>query len=272
MTSRISKAKQWVRLVGERPSEALDRLRTVVAVRADRMLARQPHYTAGSFEEASRALTSHLEVDVTPFLDELVSVNALAQSRATTLGASSPIASAHDGDPMVTQLCYLACRALKPQAVLETGVASGVTTLYILSALEKNGAGHLHSIDFPPLGEGVEEAVGAMVPSELCGHWSLHRGVSRKIMPAVIRQMGTVDVFVHDSLHTYRNILRELTVVTPFLSERAVVISDDIDSNCAFAEWCQQSKPEFTIVISESSKDRLLGFAILMRGAKEARD
>ena len=44
---------------------------------------------------------------------------------------------------------YAVCRRQNPDIVVETGVASGVSSSYILCALEKNGHGELYSIDMP---------------------------------------------------------------------------------------------------------------------------
>jgi len=44
---------------------------------------------------------------------------------------------------------YVICRVVKPMTVVETGVAAGLSTSYILYALEKNRGEQLHSIDMP---------------------------------------------------------------------------------------------------------------------------
>jgi predicted O-methyltransferase YrrM len=44
---------------------------------------------------------------------------------------------------------YIICRVVKPMTIIETGVAAGLSTSYILYALEKNRCGELHSIDMP---------------------------------------------------------------------------------------------------------------------------
>ena len=44
----------------------------------------------------------------------------------------------------------------------------------------------------------------------------------------------TIDFFVHDSLHTYRNMHQEFEIVSPFLAPRAVVVADDVEGNSAF--------------------------------------
>ena len=42
---------------------------------------------------------------------------------------------------------YAAIRSLRPEVVVETGVANGVSTAYLLLALDQNGKGILHSIE-----------------------------------------------------------------------------------------------------------------------------
>ena len=49
------------------------------------------------------------------------------------------------------RLCYVLCRFQKPGKVIETSVANGATSAFILQALGKNGGGELYSIDLPPL-------------------------------------------------------------------------------------------------------------------------
>ena len=44
---------------------------------------------------------------------------------------------------------YLLVRKYKPKVILETGVANGISTYFILKALHLNGSGKLISIDYP---------------------------------------------------------------------------------------------------------------------------
>ena len=57
----------------------------------------------------------------------------------------------NDGDAGLVRAIWCLTRHLKPKNVVETGVAHGLTSRFILEALERNGAGHLWSIDRPPL-------------------------------------------------------------------------------------------------------------------------
>jgi predicted O-methyltransferase YrrM len=46
---------------------------------------------------------------------------------------------------------YVVIRALKPNTIVETGVANCASSFYILLALKKNKRRYLFSIDFPNL-------------------------------------------------------------------------------------------------------------------------
>jgi hypothetical protein len=54
-------------------------------------------------------------------------------------------------------------RHLRPVSVVETGVAHGMTSRFILEALETVGAGKLWSIDLPPLSPMTRQEVGVAV-------------------------------------------------------------------------------------------------------------
>ena len=54
---------------------------------------------------------------------------------------------------------YGLVRALRPEFVVETGIATGVSTSFISAALIENGAGRLYSIDLPS-----EEAANRVYP------------------------------------------------------------------------------------------------------------
>ena len=65
------------------------------------------------------------------------------------------------------------CKITKPKIVMETGVAYGLSTMYILQALFENKKGILYSIDsvFSPWQS--KEIIGSAIPSYLCKNWKL---------------------------------------------------------------------------------------------------
>ena len=105
---------------------------------------------------------------------------------------------------------YSIVRFLKPSTVIETGVASGFSSSHILKALAENNKGHLHSIDLH-YRDGVTvpkgKPLGWVIPEQLKTRWTLHLGESKKVFPKLLQRIGTVDLFLHDSRHSYVNMI-----------------------------------------------------------------
>jgi hypothetical protein len=174
-----------------------------------------------------------------------------------------PFPTMYNADRQWAALAYAVCRALQPAIVVTTGVGYGVLEAYILQALEVNGSGDLHSIDLPPLHPAADNWIGAFIPDRLRTRWRLWRGPSARLLPRLLRDLGQVDVFVHDSLHTRRNTLRELQTMTPHLARPAVVLVDDINQNQAFHEWIVLTQPTASGILQQEDKDVMSGVSVL---------
>ncbi len=146
---------------------------------------------------------------------------------------------------------YALVRRLRPEHVVETGVSSGVSSAHFLLALQKNGRGTLHSIDRPTLQRGRRftardspvalppgRATGWAVPDGLRADWDLRIGPSQRLLPELVRELPTVGLFLHDSLHTAGHLTFELETVRPKLSPGAVVLADN-------TVWTGRAFPRF---------------------------
>jgi predicted O-methyltransferase YrrM len=151
-------------------------------------------------------------------------------------------------DSLLARCCYLMCRLLEPTVVVETGVAYGVSSAFMLRALEENSRGVLHSLDLPPLRREYERYWGVAVDRALEGRWKLYRGSSARVLPRLLEELETVDLFVHDSLHSYRNMRREFEVVWPRLRAGGVLIADDVERNRAFGDLLQKTPALWRVV------------------------
>lgn len=141
-----------------------------------------------------------------------------------------------DGEPGLLRAIWHFVRHLRPARVVETGVARGFTTRIILEAMERNGAGHLWSIDLPPaLKPELCEQVGAAVPGCLHHRWSYVRGSSAQRLPGLLSRLGQIDLFIHDSRHSERNVLFELDRAWAALRPGGALVVDDIDLNDGFS-------------------------------------
>jgi hypothetical protein len=128
----------------------------------------------------------------------------------------------------------------RPSVVVETGVARGVTSRIVLEALNPNERGHLWSIDLPhPFEKDLHGQIGAAVPSSHRTRWSYVEGSSRRRLPALLRSLAQVDLFIHDSLHTARNTRFEMEQTLHVLAYGGIMIVDDISSHQAFANFAR---------------------------------
>jgi hypothetical protein len=140
----------------------------------------------------------------------------------------------NDGDAGLTRAIWCLIRHLRPRNVVETGVLHGVTSRFILEALERNGVGHLWSIDLPPFEPVWQDEIGIAVTDRFRSRWSYIRGTSKKHLPRVISKLGQIDMFIHDSLHSEQNVRYEMDRAFAALRPGGAIVVDDIDANWGF--------------------------------------
>jgi len=145
----------------------------------------------------------------------------------------------NDGDAGLVRAIWCLTRHLRPHNVVETGVAHGVTSRFILEALERNGGGHLWSIDHPPLEHVWRDQIGIAVGSRYPSRWSYIKGSSSRRLPEILSKLGQIDFFIHDSLHTEHNVRFELDRAWAALRPGGAVVVDDIDTNWGFRAFTQ---------------------------------
>jgi Methyltransferase domain len=145
----------------------------------------------------------------------------------------------NDGDTGLVRSIWCLVRHTKPNNVIETGVAHGVTSRFILEALERNGRGHLWSIDLPPLEKDRREQVGMAVGGRYPDRWTYIKGSSRRRLPELLSRVGQIDLFIHDSLHSERNVRFELDLAWPAVRGGGAIVVDDVDANWGFRSFTQ---------------------------------
>jgi len=131
---------------------------------------------------------------------------------------------------------YVICRSQKPDIVVETGVASGVSSSHILCALEQNKRGQLYSIDLPCR---QENQSGWLISDYLRHRWHLILGRSSEELVPILRKVAEIDIFLHDSDHAYKNMLWEFQTAWTYLKVGGILLAHNIDTNDAFFDFCQ---------------------------------
>jgi len=146
-------------------------------------------------------------------------------------------------------ILYAIARVLKPKIVVETGVFKGFSSMQTLQALADNGEGMLYSIDSPhPILQSVGLEVGFVVPEVLRERWNLNLGKSSEILSSLLKELKEVDLFFHDSDHSYENMMFEFSCAWPYIREEGFLVSDDVNDNEAFTDFCRDKGVEYIIL------------------------
>jgi hypothetical protein len=171
---------------------------------------------------------------------------------------------------------YYLIRKQKPEIIIETGVWYGVSSSIILNALNKNGSGKLYSIDLPAYFETggytdenpyleindrtaslpPKKSPGFIVPEKLKSRWNLILGDSKIHLPQVLEELKSVDIFLHDSLHSYENMMFEFNLASGFVKNGGYILSDNIDWHNAFYDFCGKNNLNYKTFLAyfETSK------------------
>ena len=150
------------------------------------------------------------------------------------------------------ELLYLLVRAAKPRVVVETGVLYGASSGHILAALAANGTGRLYSID---LGcSPSEPSHDLFVRPDLQMRWEYIVGDTRRELPLLLARLGRIDMFHHDSLHTFAHMTWEYETALAHLAPGGILASHDVltaDSlrgvfqENAFPAFCHRRRLEY---------------------------
>ena len=81
------------------------------------------------------------------------------------------------------------------------------------------------------------EKVGVCVSKNLKKRWNLILGDSKKELPKLLSSLKSIDMFLHDSKHTYEHMMWEFDTIWPSLSDDGVLVSDDTNWNTSFVDF-----------------------------------
>jgi hypothetical protein len=169
--------------------------------------------------------------------------------------------------------CTLYClvRLLKPSVAIETGVLHGLTSRYILRALERNGDGKLISIDLPSYhetGPSNKDGYNDTLPPKrepgwivtdpaALARWQLVMGSTTEKLSPILAEHRHLGIFLHDSEHTHATMSFELASAWQRLDPGGLAICDNVDSNTAFFDFCVDvDRQPFVISDTDGGKIR----------------
>jgi predicted O-methyltransferase YrrM len=238
------------------PRLLFGRVRPFEAVKA---IARQPLASLDILIFEDARLAEGLSVDrgqIARWRNDLTQRARLPQQLAARW-RTGPGGTYSGGDTTTVgnEVLYLFVRAVRPALVIETGVAAGFSSSYLLQGLTDNGTGRMISIDLPTTGpegridhDGVRDRssvptadqTGFVVPDELRPRWELRLGDAREVLPRTLGEVPSVDLFFHDSDHSYEHMLWEFRTAWPHVRSGGWLLSDDVTRNSAFVDFCRE--------------------------------
>jgi predicted O-methyltransferase YrrM len=129
---------------------------------------------------------------------------------------------------------YATIRATKPEVLVETGTDKGLGSCVIAEAIRRNGVGHLYTIDIEPesgflIGERYRDLVTQIVGNSV----------------AHLSNLKNVDWFIHDSDHSAEHESAEFAAITPTLTDRALLLSDNAHVTDVLADWSRTNNRSF---------------------------
>ena len=147
-------------------------------------------------------------------------------------------------------------RALRPEILIETGVAAGVSSCFLMAALVENGSGTLYSLDLPVAGHTQlkcadasqytwpQRGAGWAIPNELKKRIGLRHHLIledvRTALPRLLAELGSVDFFFHDDLHLPDHMLWEYECIWKHLRNGGVLASHDV--NMGWIRFCRHRR------------------------------
>lgn len=151
---------------------------------------------------------------------------------------------------------YVLVRISRPSTVVETGGTPGKSSAFILRAMEQNGLGKLFTVDLhPPVATEAgwkgklmpkdayeflaSSSLGSgwIIPSELKSRHEMILGDSKEVLAPLLDRLGAIDIFIHDSDHSYDHMMFEFETAWPSIRPGGFLWSDDINANSAWATF-----------------------------------
>jgi len=69
----------------------------------------------------------------------------------------------------------------------------------------------------------------------------------------LFKKIDSIDIFLHDSSHTYQNMMKEYQIVWPHIKKGGFLLSDDVSENDAFLDFSDQVEKEPIIIKKEGA-------------------
>lgn len=167
------------------------------------------------------------------------------------------------------RIAYVVSRIIQPTTILEIGVANGVSTVYLLAALEEGEhESRVHAMDRPSFERDVKERPGSralngrggVIPTEKEVCWlapigtrenhnhQLHIGDFTETLPSILEVLGGLDLMLYDASKDATEMEYAYETGIESLNEGGVLLSDDVNGNDAFERTVTGRRGDWRII------------------------
>jgi predicted O-methyltransferase YrrM len=153
---------------------------------------------------------------------------------------------------------YWLVRKLKPKTIVQTGVCNGLSAAFMMLGLVKNGPdGRLHAIDLPPVFNSEDagwkikgKVYGVVIPEGKSSGWivpdayrdrfEVWSGDAKALLPKMVDKVDAIDLFYHDSDHTYDHMMFEFREAKRKLKPGGLIVGDDVSWNASVWDFADE--------------------------------
>ena len=190
------------------------------------------------WDKFSQNLNSKLHIESKSYLVEYKSIqNNKIKKIPFKMGGSAGL-----------EICYFLTRFIKPNTIVETGVAMGNSSRAFLTAIKNNKQGHLFSSDLPYLNyKNSHEYIGCVVEEDLKKYWNLFIGEDIANIKKILNSVNNIDLFHYDSDKSYFGRKRIIEAISAKFSDNFILIMDDIGDNNYFMDYVSSNNLNYKI-------------------------
>ncbi|MBU4419366.1 MAG: class I SAM-dependent methyltransferase, partial [Candidatus Omnitrophica bacterium] len=181
---------------------------------------------------------------------------------------------------------YLLTKILKPGVIIETGCNIGFSSTFIALAVKENDNGCMFytmdpylkfhswetSISLKSSYEKKQNIDGdelrgefnplSIVPQDMRKYIIFKAGRSNDVLPNLLKDNPKIDIFFHDSEHSYRNVIWECMTIWPYLKTGGYILVHDVSHNSAFKEVSSKmeisTKEDDLGIFKKTDKDSII--------------
>ncbi|HSA05259.1 MAG TPA: class I SAM-dependent methyltransferase [Tenuifilaceae bacterium] len=145
------------------------------------------------------------------------------------------------------RLLFKLIAEFKPKCCLELGTSLGISASYQVLALKSNGHGRFVTIEgsqsIAKIAEQTIEELGYP-------NFDVHVGKFKDVLPIILPTIGTVDFVFIDGHHDKFATKEYFETIFPYLSEKSIVIFDDIDWSKGMGEFWDEMNHDSRVKFS----------------------